>query len=1039
VNIPPSLLTGAALRSVRSSRNSRLTGRSWFLWLLAVPLLLAAGPVRAAGGAANGEIRGRVLNVDNDNYLENARIEVEGSTLVTYTNKFGEYRLANVPNGDVKLDVFYTGLTKQTRTVTVQDNQIAHQDFNLSGSADLGQDNEKVLKLDTFVVAEHLDTNQRSISINEQRFSPNIKTVVATDQFGDITEGNVGEFVKFLPGVTVGYTASDVRNISIRGVGSQYTSIMLDGNRIASADSGTIAYSATGGGTRTVELEQISINNASRIEIVKARTPDLPADALGGSLNLISKSAFEYVHPQFDYDVLLAMNARNTSLHATPGLSSDTTSHKALPSFDFTLALPLSKKFGITFSMLDSNIFNPQYRSNPQWASNGTLAAVTTPPVGLAANPFLEKYTMQDGPKTTHRKALQLTTDWKISDNDVLSFRVQDNFYNNFFGNRNINFDTGAVAPLSYTPTSTNGALGKGNVNFGSSFRNKFGVTWNLGTEFTHTGTDWIFNAGADYSHASAHYHDGENGYFSAVTYQISSATVDYSNYNGINPTTIAVLNSTGHDTLGNVFDVRNPNYKITKVENNPVAAEDIVKAGQANLKRTFNWALPTTFKVGVQDQFETRDVESYKVDWTPTGALALAGAVNTYNLADMVYNVAPPYIPQYAVVWPSQVKLYALYQSNPSLFTPTTATNFQNEVLGSLLFKEEISAAYAMGDTTAFNNRLRFVYGVRLEDTKDEGWGPLISKTGSVSTYTRRGSYAQNSYSGSYPSINGTFNITDNLLFRASFNRAVGRPDIGNIVPNVSLPDSSLSGQTIKVSNPLLLAEQANNYDLSLEYYFSHVGVVSVGAFRKDFSNFWGTSNLVGAPGLAVLDGLGVPNGSDYIDKGDIVSTTINTGNARVNGFELNYQQSLANLPDLADWLRHFSVFANVTGLYLKGSSNADFSAFVSSTINWGVAYDDRRFSVKLNWNYRGKEKDAPTTVSGVTYTEYFAPRLYLDANFEYRLNKRVALFFNGRNLTNAPQDDLRYAPGVTPDYAHLYRRELFGTALTFGVKGSF
>ncbi|HEY4300012.1 MAG TPA: TonB-dependent receptor [Candidatus Didemnitutus sp.] len=1020
----------------RNGRARRHPGVRWTGLLAGLIAFVLSVPAFGADAAATGEVHGRVLNADNGTYLENARITLVDGNQVVYTNKFGEYRLTGVATGAQKVTAFYTGLTESTLPVTVTAGQVVTLDFNLTGT---GREYGRVITLDAFVVAANRDTDQRSISVNEQRFAPNIKTVVATDQFGDITEGNVGEFVKFLPGISVGYTASDVRNISVRGVGSQYTSIMLDGSRIASADSGTIAYSATGGGTRTVELEQISINNAARIEVVKARTPDLPADALGGSLNLVSKSAFEYTHPQLSYDVLLAMNARNTSLQASPGLSSDTTSHKALPSFDLTLALPINKKFGVTFSALDSNIFNPQYRSNPQWASNGTLATVAPLPAGLATNPFLEKYTMQDGPKTTHRKAYEFTADWKISDNDVLSFRAQDNFYNNFFGNRNMNFDTGAVPPIGYSPTSTNGALGKGNVTFGSSFRNKFGVTWNLGTEFTHTGKDWAFNASANYSHASAHYHDGEEGYFSAVTYQIATTTVDYSNYNGVNPQTITVLDKTGKDTLGNVFDVRNPNYKITKVENNPVAAEDIIKTAQANVKRTFDLTIPTTIKIGVQDQFETRDVESYKIDWTPAGALALAGAVNNFGLADTTYDVLPPYIPQYPVVWPSQVKLYDLYKTNPGLFTPATAANAQNEVLGSLLFKEQIAAAYVMGDSSALHQRLRLVYGVRFEDTRDEGWGPLVQKVGATTTYVRRGSHATNDYSGAYPSVNATYNITDNLLFRASYNRAVGRPDIGNVVPNITLPDSTLTGQTIKVSNPALVAEEANNYDLSLEYYFSHVGVVSVGAFRKDFSNFWGSSNLTGPAAKVVLDDLGVPNSQDYITNNDIVTTPINVGSARVNGIELNYQQSLANIDGMADWLKNFSVFANLTGLWLKGSSNADFSAFVSETINWGLSYDTRRFGIKLNWNYRGQERDAPTTVNGVTYNEYFAPRLYLDANFEYRVGKHVSLFFNGRNLTNTPQDDLRYAPNLTPDYAHLYRREMFGTALTMGVKGTF
>ena len=1000
------------------------------LLLLAVAAaFLFSGVARAADATGTGTITGRVLNSDSGRYLNNARVEVEGTHLQSFTNKFGEFQLNNVPAGAAKLDVFYTGLNPLTLNVTVVAGRAARQDVSMTSGAETG-----AIKLDPFVVAAARDTNQSSIAINEERFAPNLKTVVSTDQFGDIVEGNIGEFVKFLPGISVGYTASDVRNVSIRGVGSQYTAIMLDGYRVASADSGNVKYSATGGGSRTTELEQISINNAARAEIVKSRTPDLPADALGGSLNLVSKSAFEYSHPVFNYRVLMAMNSNAKHLSTTPGPASDGTSHKMLPSFDFSYALPVNKHFGITLSFLDSNIFNVQYRSNPQWTPNGTHSNVSGAPASIASDPYLEKYTVQDGPKTTHRKAAEFTADWKISDRDLLSLRVQDNFYSSIFGNRNLNFDTGTTMPLAYTPTATNGALGKGKVNFGSSFRHKFGATYNLGVDYTHTGEDWIFNAGINFSHASSHYQDGNEGYFDAVTYQISSVTVNYGKFNGISPQQIQVFDKSGKDTLGNVFDVRNPNYKITKVENNPVSAADSFFTQQASMKRAFNWTIPTTVKFGGQFQFEHRDVRNNKIDWTPTGALAAAGAVNAYALTDSTYNVAPPYIP-YSIVWPSASKLYSLYLSNPSLFTPSSA-NEQQRILGSLLFKELISAAYVMGDSKAIDDRLRVVYGVRFEQTQDQGYGPLAQKSGSSTRYIERGAYAKNTYSGTYPSVSTTFNITNNLLLRAAYERAVGRPDLANIVPNVALPDSTMTGQVIAVSNPLLKPEQANNYDLSLEYYFKHTGVLSVGLFRKDFSDFWGSNNLTGADALAVLNSLGVPNAQDYLDQGDYVSTVVNSGTAHVTGVEFNYRESLAQLSQLT---RHLTVFANATAIHLNGAPNADFSAFVSKTVNWGLAYDNRRVSAKLNFNYRGRETDAPTTVNGVVYQEYFAPRMYIDANLVFRLTKRLSLFINGRNLTDVPQDDQRYAPGVTPAYAQLYRRELFGTAYTFGIKGSF
>src|SRR5690606_29460040 len=106
-----------------------------------------------------------------------------------------------------------------------------------------------------FTVATRRETNTAAIATNEQRFALNIKTVIETDAFGDVAEGNVGEFLKFLPGVTVDYVAADVRTVSVRGFGAAYSSVSVDGFRMASASSGASA--------RAFEFEQVSINNAA--------------------------------------------------------------------------------------------------------------------------------------------------------------------------------------------------------------------------------------------------------------------------------------------------------------------------------------------------------------------------------------------------------------------------------------------------------------------------------------------------------------------------------------------------------------------------------------------------------------------------------------------------------------------------------------------------------------------------------------------------------------------------------------------------------
>src|SRR5207245_1122535 len=133
-----------------------------------------------------------------------------------------------------------------------------------------------------------------SIAINEQRFAPNVKMVVATDEFGDIVDGNVGEFLQYLPGVTVdNFGSSEPKVISVRGLPPGSTPILINGFRLASASESNQA--------RQTYLADNSINSMSRVEVNLGNVPDQPADGIGGNVNLIPRSALDYSHPQLEY------------------------------------------------------------------------------------------------------------------------------------------------------------------------------------------------------------------------------------------------------------------------------------------------------------------------------------------------------------------------------------------------------------------------------------------------------------------------------------------------------------------------------------------------------------------------------------------------------------------------------------------------------------------------------------------------------------------------------------------------------------------
>jgi TonB-dependent receptor len=1002
--------------------------------------------VASAQPAATGSIQGRVLNATNGSYVSNARITVDGSNLQAFTDASGVFQLGGVPAGSARVHVFYTGLPESVESISVQPGQTAVVDISLGGGAKSGE----VIKLDAFTVASRREMDTASLAINEQRFANNIKNVVSTDAFGDIAEGNVGDFVKFLPGVTIDYVSPDARTVSVRGVAPNYTSLTLDGNPIASANSSNAG--------RTIELEQISLNNTSRIEVTKSRTPEQPANALGGSVNLIPRSAFEQSRPSFSYRAFLSANGDDIDFDKTAG-PTNIASRKIKPGFDFVYTNPVTKNFGFTVSVLESNIFYPQHRTQPNYAPNMGTNAGATP-----EHPYLRQYQVQDGPKNNQRESIGATADWRITSRDVLSASFQWSYYNAFFGNRNVTYTVGNTVPRAWDQvngTYVHGALGTGTVNLGTSFRHKYGTTYQPELKWRHTGPLWKLDAGLSFSHASNHYHDYQDDHFenmqlnlrgNPASTAINAATVDFDDLDkgSYLVPRITVLNNTGASAI-NLADPAN--YNITSGATNPADSSDAFRTVRFNARREFGFSFPFAIKAGAQLTQQTRDIRKDN-----PGALNFVGPDRTantnddrlslYDLIDPQYSSGPYLFGTPQIPSPDPYRLWSLYKAHPEYFaTPSQATLIQNTAVNSPWFEERISSAYVMADTRLLSNRLRIVGGVRFERTDDEGKGgtnnPNAARgisdpvAAAAARYVYRGLHVKKHYAAGYPSLDVSFNITPDLLVRAAYAKSIGRPDMNLIIPSVQVPDTSSSSGTITVNNVGLAPTQADAYDVRVEYYFTRTGSISLGAFEKDFSNFNGLSPAH-VPTVQELALLGVPDPEQYANGVFTVSTRTNVGEAKITGVEFDYSQVL-DYPWMPDWARNrFRLFANGQQMHLQGSTIADFSNFIRRSASWGVSYNPKRFTLQANFNYRGRQRLGAQSFAPGAY-EYWKPRIYTDANFEYRFSTRYRFFLNARNLTNVAQDIQRYAPVVTPSWSRTYRREEFGVQYTAGIKGQF
>ena len=1012
--------------------------------LLAAVVVAIIAPCASAQAAAAGTIEGRVFNATSGSYLNNARVSVEGTALEAFTNEFGEFQLAGVPVGPARVTAFFTGLASETASLNVSPGATVQHEFRLE-RAGASAATDGVVRLSAFVVASERDMNAAAIAINEQRFADNIKNVVAADAFGESSEGNVAEFLKYVPGVVADITGYDARGIQVRGMSTEFTAITTDGAQLASG--------ASVGTGRNVETSSLALNNIARIEVIKTPTPDTRADMLGGTVNVISRNAFERRKPLFRYSVFLTGKDSDLDLKRHGAPQPKVAGYRIRPSFTTSYEARLSKTLGYNVGLSHNDRFTESVFLRTAWIPFGSPGAQAT-----AENPVLRTAFFQTQPSRVVRTALNAGLDWKVTPRDVLSFKA--NWFSGWFDQaiQNITYETGTTG-IGGGPDFTRGGPAAGTVTFTLNPRHKEDQTTGTNLRYEHNGPVWRLNALASYSRSSVVYRDEAEGFFGNLVARLSGVTVNYDEINAREPGRVTVLRAglpiDGNDA--NNFRLISTGFPESR------RSLDVVTAAKASAQRDFLLRVPLRLKAGFDLTRQDRDIRNPSPSFTFVGPDGLANTadddVARYGIIDTSYSNEPPPLGRPRIVWPSPRALFDVFKKNPEYFAPTVASMVATPANNSRKITETIVAPYLRFDLKFLQNRVSLTGGWRVEHTHDQGEGvrndiratyqqdaegnlirDAAGRPQRISTdplviaraqYTDRGVKADKSYRTHHPSLNTTYRLTENLVARAAYARTIGRPSFGRIIPGVTVTDPTAAAPLITINNTGLKPYSADNYDLSFEYYFGANGQLSGGYFRKDVEDFFGSVRFPATPEL--LEDYGLSD--DYLAYE--VSTTTNAGKARMTGYELNYRQALTFLPQ---WARGVLVFANFTDTRPRGSRSADFGGTLRRSINWGVGLSRRRYTVNLNWNFRGKQRGSLITGTNVpsgTYS-YQAARLLLDVSAEYRVRKGVSVYATVRNLTNEVQNEQRYAAG-TPYYARNYGTTDTGAFFTLGLKGEF
>jgi TonB-dependent receptor len=220
-----------------------------------------------------GIIEGRVLDSRTGDPLPGATVLVEDTGVSAATDNTGAFRLVGVPPGMHTVLVTYLGRKDQEIAVTVTAGAVTSQE----------------VKLDPFAFEEAVTVSAAYIldaqakALNQQKTAPNITNVVSADQIGSFPDPNAAETTQRIPGVSIQRDQGEGRYVIVRGTEPRLNSMMIDGERIPSPDPLI----------RQVALDVIPADLLQAIEVSKALTPDVDADSIGGSVNLVMKQAPE--------------------------------------------------------------------------------------------------------------------------------------------------------------------------------------------------------------------------------------------------------------------------------------------------------------------------------------------------------------------------------------------------------------------------------------------------------------------------------------------------------------------------------------------------------------------------------------------------------------------------------------------------------------------------------------------------------------------------------------------------------------------------
>ena len=926
-------------------------------------LLLSVRVFAQEGGLVSGTVKDATGMT-----LPGAVLKLDRFNRYTVSDNNGYFEFLNVPAGSYRVEVEYLGYEPAVLEATVTAGGNAVVDFVMQeGAQEIGA-----------VVVMGDQARGQAKALNQQKTNVNVSNVISADQIGRFPDSNIGDALKRVPGIAMQNDQGEARNIVVRGLASELNSVTLNGNRIPSAE----------GDNRKVQMDVIPSDMIQTIEVNKTLTPDMDADAIGGSVDLVTRAA---------------AGGQRISLTLLGGYNPIRTGATGSGSFVYGNRF-FNDRLGV---VLSASYMNKDYGSD-------NIEAVWAQDDG--GNVYVEEMDIRKYDVQRIRRSATLNIDWKIDSRNTIAADLMYNWRDDREARYRTQFKDIEPVYDGSTITGYEGTVVRETKGGIDDRRNRTRRLEDQRVQsYVLSGThllspkvdmDWSL------SYAKASEDRPHERYIEYVQEGLSMNE-------DLADTRLPYVDAPGQNYSDFVFDKLTEQHDYTQEEE---------YAAKVNLRMPLSVVREQKgrLRVGLSARWKNKRRSNDFYEYVPTGSMPVLSDME-HVVYDRPLVQGDRYLPGMFVSsgYIGNVDLY-----NPSLFTPEADPS--EYMAGNYDAGERILAGYLRWDQNITND-LMFIAGVRVENTDLDYRGNYILDEDYDNADER---HNRNNYTNVLPGLTLKYDLNDRTVLRAAFTTALARPNYYALVPYV---DIQREKREITAGNPNLKATYSYNFDLLGEYYSKSVGIVSGGFFYKRLDNF--IFNYLDIDYTAEKFAADFPGFTNPIGAGEVWEylRPMNGRSVDMFGFEVALQRKLDFLP--GRFLRNFGVMLNYTfthsvtrGIYNEDGeerTNVSLPGTAPHMVNASLSWENSRLSVRVSLNYTAGYLDE--VASEAFGDRYYDGQLFLDANASYRFGKYVRVFFEANNLTNQP---LRYYQGIRSRMAQL---EYYKGTFNLGIKIDF